>query len=319
MGKDLTNHSSIPAAISVSGRRFEADEIALVRDLADRFRELSRNELALTVCELLGWHRPSGRLKNRECLDLFDLLEEAGVCRFPPTKRTRPRGTSPQSAAVSELFHEDEICGALKSLLPVTLEQVRRPDRHRLWRELVGRFHYLGFKTAFGASMRFLITDRSGRNLGCLQYSSPAWRMKVRDEWIGWSDDVRRANLQRIVGQSRFLILPWVRVPNLSSHVLAKSVRQLPEIWRSQFGVTPLLVETLVDASRYRGTCYRAANWIYVGETTGRGRMDREHKRHGAEVKRLFVYPLVSDVKTRLMCVDAPACAGDSVLQQRPR
>jgi hypothetical protein len=155
--------------------------------------------------------------------------------------------------------------------------------------------------------MRFLVTDRVGRYLGCLQYSSPAWRIKARDEWIGWSDDVRRINLQRIVNQSRFLILPWVQVQNLGSHVLAKSVRQLPELWRRQFGVSPLLAETLVDISRYAGTCYRAANWICVGETSGRGRMDVEHLRHGAAVKRLFLYPLVKDARRRLLDAETDA------------
>jgi len=316
MEDDLLNRPSTPSPVVVSGRQFDADEIALVQSLSDRFRHLSRNELALTVCELLDWVRPSGRPKNRECLDLFDRLEGTGVCRFPPVKPTRPRGASARRPVAPEFVAEEEISGALKALMPVTLEHVCEPQKHRLWRELVDRFHYLGFKTAFGASMRFLITDRSGRNLGCLQYSSPAWRMKVRDEWIGWSDDVRRINLQRIVSQSRFLILPWVQVPNLGSHVLAKSVKQLPEPWLRQFGVSPLLAETLVDVSRYSGTCYRAANWIDIGETSGRGRMDREHKRHGAEVKRLFVYPLVRDAGARLMRVDAPIPATDSRREQ---
>jgi hypothetical protein len=152
--------------------------------------------------------------------------------------------------------------------------------------------------------MRILVTDQAGRYLGCLQYSSPAWRIKARDEWIGWSDDIRRRNLQRIVSQSRFLILPWVRVPNLCSHVLAKSVRQLPELWLRHFGVSPLLVETLVDTSRYSGTCYRAANWLSIGDTSGRGRMDTGHLRHGKAVKRLFLYPLVPDARPRLRDVE---------------
>ena len=316
MEEYLGNGPTPIASLSVSGRQFDAEDIALVKSLSDRFPGLTRNELALTVCELLDWVRPSGRPKNRECLDLFDRLEEAGVCRFPAAQQTRPRGTSARQTEVPPRLDEEEIAGALKTLMPVTLEHVCAPQKHRRWRELVDRFHYLGFKTAFGASMRFLITDRSGRNLGCLQYSSPAWRMKVRDEWIGWSDDVRRINLQRIVSQSRFLILPWVQVPNLGSHVLAKSVKQLPALWRRQFGVSPLLVETLVDASRYPGTCYRAANWIYIGETSGRGRMDRAHKRHGAEVKRLFLYPLVRNVGERLMRVDAPISAADSRREQ---
>lgn len=300
MVEHTRNNFSLSVPISVSGRQFDAEEIALVRSLTDRFPGLSRNELALTVCELLDWYRPSGRPKSRECLDLFDVLEESGICRLPPKKQTRPRGASARAPAACESFGEEEIVGDVRNLLPVTLEQVRTPDRHRIWRELVGRFHYLGHKTAFGASMRFLVMDRGGRYLGCLQYSSPAWRMKVRDQWIGWSDDLRQANLQRIVNQSRFLILPWVQVKNLGSHILSKSARQLPELWERQFGVAPFLIETLVDVSRYRGTCYRAANWICVGETTGRGRMDREHLRHGAEVKRVFLHPLVPDARSRL-------------------
>jgi hypothetical protein len=295
--------------ISVSGREFDGDDIALVRSLTERFPRLSRNELAKTVCELIGWHRPSGRLKSRECLDLFDVLEESGICRFPAKKQTRPRGSASRPSVPSKELSQEPISGDLRDLLPLTLEQLDSPERNRVWRELIGGFHYLGYAMAFGASMRFLVLDRTGRFLGCLQYSSPAWRIKVRDEWIGWSDDVRKTNLQRVVNQSRFLVLPWVRVPNLSSHILAKSARQLPELWQRQFGVSPLLAETLVDVSRYSGTCYRAANWICVGETSGRGRMDKEHRRHGAEVKRLFLYPLVPDVRAKLQREEIPSGA----------
>lgn len=296
-------------SVSVAGRQFDAEEIALVQDLTKRYPGLSRNELALTVCELIDWTRPSGKPKGRECLDLFEQLEELGICRFPPVKKSRPRRPRVRLSAESEPSAAEEISGDVRDLLPVTLEHVREPKMHRTWRELMDRHHYLGYKTAFGASMRILVTDRLGRHLGCLQYSSPAWRIKVRDEWIGWSDDLRGANLQQIVNQSRFLILPWVRVKNLGSHVLAKSARQLPELWESQFGVFPVLAETLVDVSRFAGTCYRAANWICVGETAGRGRMDKAHLRHGAEVKRLFLYPLVPDARERLLRGEATPAA----------
>jgi hypothetical protein len=306
MAKDRVKDSGLNTAITVSGKRFGAHEIALLKSLAAQFPGLSRNELALTLCELIDWNRPSGRPKGRECLDLFDRLEDAGVCRFPPKKKTRPRGVPSRARITPVSWAEDEISGDLGDLLPVSLEQVATPQRHRVWRDLVGRFHYLGCVTAFGASMRFFILDGQGRCLGCLQYSSPAWRIRARDEWIGWSDAVRRANLQRVVSQSRFLILPWVRVPNLASHALAKSARELPAVWHDRFNVSPLLLETLVDTTRYEGTCYRAANWIWAGDTSGRGRMDREHLRHGAEVKRLFLYPLVADARRRLLGDPSP-------------
>lgn len=138
------------------------------------------------------------------------------------------------------------------------------------------------------------------RELACPLWTSPAWKMKPRDAWIGWSDEQRQRHLQGIVNNGRFLILPWVRVKGLASKILALSARRMPRDWQTRYGHRPLLLETLVDAQRFRGTCYRAANWIYVGQTAGRGRMDREHKAHGQAIKDIYVYPLVRDARQRL-------------------
>src|SRR5437764_15263611 len=138
------------------------------------------------------------------------------------------------------------------------------------------------------------------RELACLLWTSPAWKMKPRDACIGWSDEQRQRHLPWIVNNGRFLMLPWVHVKGLASKILALAARQLPADWETYYGHRPLLLETLVDASRFRGTCYRAANWIYVGQTTGRGRMDREHKAHGKVIKDIYLYPLVFDAKQRL-------------------
>jgi hypothetical protein len=171
-----------------------------------------------------------------------------------------------------------------------------------LWLELVDRYHYLGHKVPFGAHLRYLI--EAGRPtpmvVGCLQVSSPAWKMALRGRWIGWSEEVRKRNLQRVVNNSRFLLLPWVRVRNLASCVLAQMARQLPDEWEETYKLRPLIVETLVDERRFRGTCYRAANWIRLGVTTGRGRMDRNNKLHGAAPKVIFVYPLVRSARKEL-------------------
>jgi hypothetical protein len=171
-----------------------------------------------------------------------------------------------------------------------------------LFRELVGRHHYLGFAVAYGAQVRYLVyaSRPERRVVGCVQFSSPAWRMAARDAWIGWDDQTRRKNLQRVVANTRLLLLPWIHVKNLASHVLSRAVRQVATDWARRYGVTVLLLETLVDSSRYRGDCYMAANWIRLGETAGRGRMDREHRRHGAAPKTVFVYPLVKDARRRL-------------------
>jgi hypothetical protein len=172
----------------------------------------------------------------------------------------------------------------------------------RRWRELMERYHYLGCRVPFGANLRYWVRNRE-RELACLLWTSPAWKMQARDVWIGWSDEQRRRNLQSIVNHGRFLILPWVEVKGLASKILALSARQMPREWETRYGCRPLLLETLVDADRFRGTCYRAANWTHIGQTTGRGRMDREHTTHGQAIKDIYVYPLVRDARRRL-CAD---------------
>jgi hypothetical protein len=169
----------------------------------------------------------------------------------------------------------------------------------RRWRELVERYHYLGSRVPFGAHLRYWARSRD-RELACLLWTSPAWKMQARDAWIGWSDEQRKRNLQWIVNNGRFLVLPWVRVKGLASKILALSARQMPHDWQTRYGYRPLLLETLVDTQRFRGTCYRAANWVHVGQTAGRGRMDREHKRHGQMVKDIYLYPLVRDARQSL-------------------
>jgi hypothetical protein len=176
---------------------------------------------------------------------------------------------------------------------------VKGQAESRRWREHVERYHYLGCRVPFGAHLRYWVRNQD-RELACLLWTSPAWRMQARDVWIGWDDEQRRRNLQRIVNNGRFLILPWVRVQGLASKILALGARHMPRDWESHYGRRPLLQETLVDASRFRGTCYRAANWLHVGQTIGRGRMDREHQAHGQAVKDIYVYPLVRDARQRL-------------------
>jgi hypothetical protein len=176
---------------------------------------------------------------------------------------------------------------------------VQSPEQRLLFRELVGRHHYLGHAVPFGAHLRYLFYSRE-QVLGAMQFSSPAWRMAVREGWIGWDEPARRANLQRVVNQSRFLIVPWVHIANLASVVLARALRRMRADWQARYGVEPLLVETLVDESRYSGHCYRAANWLRLGQTSGRGRMDRAHRREGASPKAVWVYALAADAAQRL-------------------
>lgn len=288
----------MPESLSFCGRTFGADELELMRQIAREFSSLGVTEIARTVCELLEWTRPNGGLKNHECRQLLERLQCEGFLQLPALRKLGGRG--PRRADISGADCEPaSVACAANECEPLELALVEGPAESLRWREQVERHHYLGCRVPFGAHLRYWVRSRE-RELACLLWTSPAWKMRARDEWLGWSDEQRRRHLQSIVNNGRFLILPWVRVKGLASKILALSARQMPRDWETRYGCLPLLLETLVDAARFRGTCYRAANWIHIGQTTGRGRMDREHKAHGQAIKDIYVYPLVADARQRL-------------------
>lgn len=285
-----------------SGRIFAPPEIALIREVVGTCVGVSRKELANTISELLAWTRPGGTLKEPECLAVLARLEADGLLTLPPKQQTRPTGSVTSIPRTPRGEPRALLTGRVETYAPVRVERVQSADARQLFRELVGRYHYLTYRVPFGARVQYLVSIAQPRPtvVGCVQFSSAAWRMRARDAWIGWDDVTRAQHLPRVVNNSRFLLVPWVRIHNLASTTLALALRQLPTDWQEQYGVTPLLVETLVDPARYCGGCYRAANWVDIGETAGRGRDDRRHQHHGARPKRLFVYPLTRDAVQRL-------------------
>jgi hypothetical protein len=194
------------------------------------------------------------------------------------------------------------LSGPLEAFGPVRVARVTDAGVRQRFRELINRHHPLGYKVPFGAHLEYLVwIQRPVPTVaGCLQFSSAAWRIRARDQWIGWGDATRGRHLQQVVNNSRFLLLPWVHIKNLASATLARAARRLPTDWRAQYGVTPLLMEAFVDAARYRGDCYRAANLVVLGQTSGRGRADRQHRGHGVQPKRVWVYRLRPDALVRL-------------------
>jgi hypothetical protein len=296
----LSGPIAMPESLTFCGRRFDAGELRLMRQLAREFSALGVTEIARTVCELLEWKRPSGRLKDHECRQLLERLEAEGLLKLPDLRKLGGRG--PRQVALSGPCAEPPALeGPASEYEPLQLVRVEGEAESRRWRAQVERYHYLGWRVPFGANLRYWVRH-GDRDLACLLWTSPAWKMRARDAWIGWTDEQRRRNLQRIVNNGRFLVFPWVRVKGLASKILALSARQLLHDWESCYGCRPLLLETLVEATRFRGTCYRAANWIHVGQTAGRGRMDREHQAPGRAVKDIYVYLLVRDARQRLRC-----------------
>ena len=171
-------------------------------------------------------------------------------------------------------------------------------DKRRRWREYISRYHTIGYKQAYGAQLKYFITS-DGVDLGCLQFSAAAWALQKRDEWIGWSVEDRKARLNLVLNNSRYLVLPWVHIRNLSSRALSAAARRICEDWLNAYCYAPVLLETFVDTTFYRGTSYLSANWVYLGETQGRGRMDRHHE-HGLSQKAIFMYPLRKDFRAVL-------------------
>lgn len=301
-GACMRGSTSGTRAQRVAGRTFSDPELQVVAEVVGNGAGLSRTQLMVQVCERLEWRRPTGALKVRECRDLLEAMEREGWFRLPPKRKGRPLGSRTRVPLTLAGKPGEPLVGTIGQFGTLSVEPVGGAADHSWWRELVGRYHYLGYRMPFGAHMRYLafVSEPERAVVAALQLSSAAWRLAARDQWIGWDEATRKRNLQRVVSNSRFLVLPWVRVRNLASRLLSVLTARLAVDWRERFGTEPLLVETMVDGSRFRGSCYRAANWTVVGETTGRGRMDREHARYGHTPKQILVYPLVPDAARRL-------------------
>ena len=294
-----------PVPITYNGRSFSSQELVLMRQAARDCAGLGVTEIARTVCEWLDWKRPNGRLKHHECRLLLERLQLEGFLTLPPLRPSGRRG--PRRVSIDpQTDPPAPIQITIAELEPLRLTLVEKSDS-TLWRQLIQRFHYLGCRVPVGAHLRYFVKSRNGQILACLLWTSPAWKMSARDRWIGWSPQQRARNLQYIVNNARFLILPWVQVKGLASTILARSARQLPHDWRQRYGYTPLLLETLVDAERFRGTCYRAANWIHLGKTTGGSRTDRLQQARPKTSKLIFVLPLHRRAQPLLRIIDPPA------------
>lgn len=290
---------TIGGGLSFCGRELKPEELDLIRQITRDFSTLSLTELAFTVCELLEWRRPNGGLKSPECYDFLQALHGRG---WLPWLSLQPKKLRPRSTQWDERSDaQAPLTGSIGDYLPVQMQLLDNSDDRLLFRQYIQRYHYLGYKVPYGAQLRYFVRSLEPPCplLACLLFTSAAWKMAPRDAYIGWSPAARQANLPLVVNHSRFLILPWVRVPNLASHILSLTARQMPLDWLAAYRAQPVLLETLVDATRYHGGCYRAANWTEVGLTQGRGRMDRSGKAQGVR-KHIFLFPLHRHWRERL-------------------
>ena len=299
--------------LTFSGRTFSVPELEIIQQTCRHCASLGRTEISRTLCELLEWKRPRGGLKNHEGRLLLERMQDLGLVVLPPVGRSGKRGPRLVSVGPSSEPEVDWV-GSVGEFEPLRLSIVASGshEESRLWRELIERYHYLHCRVPVGANLRYLVRSERApdRVLACLLWTSPAWKMAVRDHWIGWDHEQRCRNLQLIVNNARYLILPWVHIRGLASKILSLCARQLPEDWEGRYGYRPLLLETLVDSQRFRGTCYRAANWLALGQTQGGRRRDRLHTAQDRTPKEVYVYPLCRHVQQRLRTATAPVFSG---------
>lgn len=286
-------------SLRIAGRALTGADLCIITGVIAERPDWSRWALSRELAERFGWRSATGQLKDMACRELLVKLAAEGLAAVPPPKRVSP---SPRRLRPPAVVAHDQtpVVAVLSTVQPVSVSLVVRGSAEDgLLRHLLATHHYLGLDRPTGATVRYLLRAVDGRLLGGALWGSPAWKTAARDRWIGWDAAGRERGLQQVVNNTRYLILPWVRVPHLASHALALMQRRLPGDWWATYGQEVVLAETFVDRSRYAGTCYLAAGWACVGETVGRSRDDRLG-RPSVPRKALFMKPLVRDWRRRL-------------------
>lgn len=271
------------------GRDFSDAEIQTIRELIAQEPALLRAHLSRRLCEQFGWYKPNGELKDMTCRVALLRMQQRGLITLPASKMTSPR-RRPDFPATPATDPQATLVQPVHELAPLSLRRVSTAPVSRLWNEYVQRYHYLGYTAMSGSQLRY--TVYAGEQLvALLSFGASAWKLAARDSFIGWDSAQRLKKLPLVVNNARFLILPWIQSKGLASKILSLVNRQLPIDWQQRYGFKPVLLETFVECERHRGTSYKAANWIHVGKTTGRGKKSRVHQQI-IPVKDIWLYPL---------------------------
>lgn len=284
------------------GRAISNEDILFIRELIAAHPRESRRGLSTQLCEAWQWKQPNGALRDMVCRGMLLMLDRTGQIELPPVKfvprnplakRARP-GPAPVDTTPLE--------GQLQQFQPLEFAQVRRTADEPLFNGLMEEHHYLGYEQPVGEHLKYLVWSRGAlgaRPVACLAWSSAPRHIGSRDRYIGWSAEARRRNIRFLAYNTRFLILPWVRVPHLASHILGRMAARISDDWQGLYGHPIYFLETFVDPERFRGTCYRAANWVVLGKTTGRGKQSNSYVPNRS-IKEVLGYPLTKRFRERL-------------------
>lgn len=281
----------------LQGRSVTPEDITFIEELLTENPDWSRRKLSREVCGYWNWHTATGQMKDMACRSLLRKLDRLGFIKLPAARRAPSNRMRLREWA--HVDHPPIPQGiVLRDLFPIQIVVVApRTPEAKLFEYFLSTRHYLGYRGTVGENMPYLILDGHDRPLGCMLFGSAAWKTAPRDDFIGWNPEQRKRHMHLITNNMRFLLLP--RVPNLASHVLGRMVRRLSDDWEEKYGHPIHLIETFVEADRFTGACYRAANWVYVGQTQGRSRNDSAH-RMKVPIKHIYCYPLTSHFRQEL-------------------
>lgn len=276
--------------VKYQGRIATRQDIEFIRKLISENPSDSRRALSQKLCKAWNWIQTNGALRDMVCRGFMLRLESAGYIQLPPRKFTPNNPLANRKSPQKVDIDKTPISTALSKIQPLEIRQVRRTPFEKLFNSLISQYHYLGYCHPVGEHLKYMVFTQ-GRPIACLAWSSAPRHISCRDKFIGWSPDIRKKNLHLIAYNSRFLVLPWVKIKNLASHLLGAMTKVLPVDWQRAYNHPIYFFETFVDTERFKGICYRAANWIYLGNTTGRGKNDQTH-RPNRSIKAVLGYPL---------------------------
>jgi hypothetical protein len=285
----------------MQGRPFGADELAAIQDLLKRHPESSRYDLSRRLATQWNWRTANGQLKDMAARTLLLKLQEQGWIKLPERRRESPTRSGRVPSAPLGRLDKTRFEGSLSSLLPLQVEDLSQLGRHARRTQLeacVARYHYLGYRSRVGQNLQYWISSAQGRPLACVLFGAAAWQCAARDQWIGWSKEQRAQRLSGVANNTRFLIFDWIRVPHLASHILGSIGQRIAADWKAKYRQRLFVLETFVDRDRFAGGCYRAANWLCVGQTRGRGRQGPHDP--STPIKDVYVYPLNPHFRQRL-------------------
>jgi hypothetical protein len=272
------------------GRELDEKDILYIRTLIERYPKESRRKLSTRICEAWQWRQANGALRDMVCRGMLLMLERAGQITLPPVSYVRHNPLAQRARPEAVLIDKTPIEDALRGLQPLEFEQVRRTAQEPLFNSLMEEHHYLGYEQPVGEHLKYLVWSE-GRPIACLAWSSAPRHLGSRDRYIGWDGAARRSRIRFIAYNTRFLILPWVRVEHLASHILGRMAARISDDWQQMYGHPIYFLETFIDPERFRGTCYRAANWVLMGRTTGRGKQSNSYVPNRS-IKEVLGYPL---------------------------